>query len=255
MKTCFVANTGEEAQTVFGQDFYRQSQPKTQPELDERVQLGAFLRTFALSAVCQFPIIATILPREKRPDFKVTFGSTEVGIETSKIANSELEQMRTVQRQKKLGTIEISSLLRPQAKRSLTQKIEDCTGIPVFIFPVQNQALHEDAFWIEKAQEIITRKDSIAKEPTFSRYGASWLLLWDKMSGDEELEPRIQALATWLAPFWKVDFFEKIIIQQQHSEQFFILSRQVIEIIEKPTVIPDTEFSLPEDIASSIEGQ
>jgi hypothetical protein len=49
MKRNFIARTAEEAQQVFGTTFYAESRPETQPELDERVQLGAFLRTYALS--------------------------------------------------------------------------------------------------------------------------------------------------------------------------------------------------------------
>jgi len=255
MKATFVAKTGEESQLVFGDTFYKDSLPKTQPELDERIQVAAFLRTFALSAACQFPIVVNILPREQRPDFKVTFGSTEIGIETSKIANWELEEIRSVQRSKKLGTIQISSLLRPQAKRSLDNKIRDCTGVPVFIIPEPDQTQREGTYWLEQAMAIILRKHGITKQPTYSRCEESWLLLWDRLSYDNELEQRVKSLADWVRPYWGSEFFEKIIIQQQHSEQFFILSRQCVDILERRAFMPATKFCLPEDIASSIEGR
>jgi hypothetical protein len=247
MKTTFIAGTAKEAQQVFGTTFYAESGPTTQPELDERVQLGAFLRTYALSGACQFPIAVNIPPRDQRPDFKVTFQNSAVGIETSKIANSELEEMRSVQRRKKLGTIEISSLLKQKPRTSLNQRIADCTGTPVFIFADPDQIERENAFWLEKAQDIISRKHTIRKQPTFNRYGESWLLLWDKMSYEQELEQRLGSLAVWLAPRWNDEFFEKIIVQQQHSERFFILSCSGIEILQREAVHPVTEFSLPED--------
>jgi hypothetical protein len=253
MKRNFIARTTEEAQQVFGTTFYAESRPETQPELDERVQLGAFLRTYALSAACQFPIEVNIPLRDQRPDFKVTFGRAEVGIEASKIANWELEEVRSVQRQETLGTIEISSLLQRRPKRSRSQKIADCTSIPVFIFPDSNQLQGEDAFWLEQAQLIIQRKHAITKQPTFNRYGESWLLLWDKLSYEEELERRVETLADWLVQFWKGGFFAQIIIQQQHSERFLILSRQGVEILQKQAVSPVAEFSIPEGCSLGLE--
>jgi hypothetical protein len=192
--------------------------------------------------------VVNISPKAESPDFKVTFGNAEVGIEASKIANWELEEIRSIQRQEKLGTIEISSLLQPQAKRSREQKIADCTCIPSFVFPDPDQMRRGDAFWLKQALGIITRKHTITKQPTFNRYAESWLLLWDKLSYDQELEPRIKSLTDSLVHLWESDFFRKVIIQHQHSDWFFILSRQGVEILRPQPVMPITEFSLPEDL-------
>jgi hypothetical protein len=232
VKTNFIARTAEEAQRVFGTKFFEQSLPETKPEFDERIQLGAFLRIYSLSATCSFPIGVNIPPRDQRPDFKVTIGGAEVGIEASKIANCELEEVRSAQRHEKLGTIEISSLLRRQPKKSRNQKIADCTTVPVLISPDSNQIQAEGDFWLEQAQFIIQRKHAITKQPTFNRYGETWLLLWDKLSYEEDLGQRVRALGDWLIQFWNGNFFAKIIIQQQHSERFFILSRQGVEVLQ-----------------------
>jgi len=253
MKTSFIARTAEEAQRVFGRAFYSESCPRTQVELDERVQLGAFLRAYALSASCLFPIHVNVTPKDQRPDFKVTFAGREIGIEASKIANWELEEIRTVQRQEGLGTIQISSLLRGQPKRIRNQKIANCTEVPVFIFGDPDQMRDEDDFWLQQAQDIIRRKQAKTKEPTFNRYTASWLLLWDKLSYEEELERRINPLTDWLASFWQNDSFERIIIQQQHSERFFILSRQGGEILQRNPIVSVTEFSSAVDLCREVE--
>lgn len=254
MKTRFVAATIEEAQQVFGRRFYEDSLPNTQPELDERVKLGAFLRVYARSARCAFPIVVDISPRDERPDFKVTFGKTGVGIEASKIANSELEEMRSIQRQQKLGTIEISSLLQPQGKKGLKQRIADCTGmIGPLIFPDPDQMGRQNAFWLKQARCIILRKHAITKQLTFNRYGQTWLLLLDRLSYKDELKQRVETLADWLRPRWDSGLFERIIIQQQHSERFFMLSQKGVEILQKEAVFPVAEFSLPDTLSLPTE--
>lgn len=126
----------------------------------------------------------------------------------------------------------------------------------MFIFPDSNQLQGEegeDAFWLEQTQLIIQRKYAITKQPTFNRYGESWLLLWDKLSYEEELERRVETLADWLVQFWKADFFAQIVIQQQHSERFLILSRQGVEILQKQAVSPAAEFSIPEGCSLGLE--
>lgn len=253
MKTYFIARTAEEAQQVFGTNFYKESCPKSQPELDERVQLAAFLRTYSLSASCSFPVEVNIPPRDKKPDFKVTFRGTDIGIETTKIANPELEQVRSEQRKRKIGTIEISSLLQQQPKRSLCQKISDCTARPVFIFPDSNQMQQQTEFWLQQATTIIKRKHEISGQPTFHHYGESWLLLWDKLSCGEELSQRIEILANWLKTFWDAGCFGKVVIHQEHSERFFLLSRAGVEIMENKRVLPTIEFTLPEGNSLGID--
>jgi hypothetical protein len=111
----------------------------------------------------------------------------------------------------------------------------------------------EDAFWLEQARLIIERKHAITKHPAFNRYGESWLLLWDKLSYEEELERRVGMLADWLVQFWKADFFARIIIQQQHSERFFILSGQGVEILQREAVSHVAEFSIPEGFSLGVE--
>jgi len=254
MKTCFIARTAEEVQQVFSTKFYEESCPKSQAELDERVQLAAFLRTYALSGSCLFPVEVNIPPRDQKPDFKVTFRGANIGIEATKIASWELEELRSVQRKEKLGTIEISSLLRQQPKRSRSQKIADCTAsFPVFIFPDSNQMQHEAEFWLQHAAEIIRRKHEISRQPTFHHHGESWLLLWDKLSCGEELSQRIEILANWLKTFWDASCFGKVIIHQEHSERFFLLSRAGVEIIENEKILPTIDFSLPEGNSLGID--
>ncbi len=253
MKTTFVARSAEEAERIFGSTFYAESRPATQPELDERVQLGALLRTYALSESCQFPIEVYIPPREQRPDFKVTFGRSTIGIEASKIANSELEEVRTAQRQDKLGTIEISSLLQRQSRTSRNRRIVACIANPVFVFPDSKQQENEDDFWLDQAQFIIKRKHTITKQPTFNRYGQCWLLLWDKLSYEDELDRRVVMLADKLVHTWGNDFFEKIIIQRQHSERFCLLSSQGIEKLQKPEISPVAEFNITADDSLGIK--
>lgn len=253
MKTYFIARTAEEVQQVFSTKFYEESCPKSQAELDERVQLAAFLRTYALSASCSFPVEVSIPPRDQKPDFKVTFRGTDIGIEATKIANPELEQVRNEQRKRKIGTIEISSLLRQQPKRSLHQKISDCTARPVFIFPDSNQMQQEAEFWLQQATTIIKRKHDISTQPAFQHHHESWLLLWDKLSCGEKLSQRIEILANWLAPFWDASCFGKVIIHQEHSERFFVLSRAGVEIMENERVLPTIEFTLPEGNSLGID--
>lgn len=247
MKTNFIARTAKEAQHVFGNAFYQESRPAAQPELDERVQLANFLRSYALSNNCSFPIEVNILPRNQRPDFEVIFGNADVGIEASKIANPELEEVRSAQRNKKLGAIEISSLLQRQSPKSLNQRIVDCTRNPVFIFPDANQMRYENAFWLEQARYVIMRKHIITKQQTFNRFGATWLLLWDKLSHESELESRIELLADWLIPFWNSSFFEKVIVQHQYFDRVIMLSRHSVELLRNEPTSPVTKFSLSED--------
>jgi hypothetical protein len=220
MKAKFTAQGPDEAVQIFGTDFYAASQPATQAELDERVQLAAFLRTYALSPACAFPIDVVILPREQRPDFKVAFGCVEIGIETSKIANPDLEQVRSVQKKNRLGTIEISSLLKKSSPRTFKARLRDCLSRPVFIFPDSSQIQEEDKLWFEQTRSIIQRKKAIRMQPSFHRYSQTWLLLWDKLSYDGELDGRVTRLASWLDQYWQIDFFPRSLSKSSIQNAF-----------------------------------
>jgi hypothetical protein len=204
VKTKFIANSPDEVACVFGPSFYWERMlPRSQPELDERVRLGKFLKATAFTARCRYPIEVYVPTRDQKPDFKVSFGGVAVGIEASKIANPNLEQVRSHQAKDRLGTMQISSLLAEGPPRSFEQMRNDCFGMAPWIFPNPNQLQGEDGFWLKQAQSIIQRKDAISQSPSFNRYAESWLLLWDKLASDEEeLQRRSVRLAEFLTDFW-----------------------------------------------------
>ena len=111
----------------------------------------------------------------------------------------------------------------------------------------------QNAFWLKQARCIILRKHAITKQLTFNRYGQTWLLLLDRLSYEDELKQRVETLADWLRPRWDSGLFERIIIQQQHSERFFMLSQKGVEILQKEAVFPVAEFSLPDTLSLPTE--
>src|SRR2546426_5888891 len=102
MKT--IANSKEEAEQKFGRAFYG---GKTQPELDERVQMGKFLEIAVEHGLFNYPI-EVLHDRQRKPDFRLTTAQRTIGIEATKIANPNLEQARVLQRRHGLGTLSVS---------------------------------------------------------------------------------------------------------------------------------------------------
>jgi hypothetical protein len=250
VKTKFIANSPDEVAQVFGSSFYNESHPQSQPELDERVQLSKFLKTAAFTPICRYPIEVNVLPRDHKPDFRATFGGRIVGIEASKIANGDLEQVRSHQSKGSFGTMELSSFLKGGGRRTLSQKLSDALITPTFIFANPTQRKDEDEFWLKQAQIIIQRKDEISKTPAFNRYDESWLLLWDKLASDEEeLQRRSFRLAQTLVRFWHPDRFKKIIIQANYIAHFVILTAQGVELLQSRPPVPGPEvFSMDETL-------
>ena len=102
MNAKVIAVSPEAIACRFGTSFYAGS--KTQPELDERVQLGEFLQSAAHAQLLKYPV-AVSHTRDCKPDFKMTLGSVSVGVEATKVANHELEWARGIQRQYGLGRV------------------------------------------------------------------------------------------------------------------------------------------------------
>lgn len=219
MKT--VANSPEEAQSRFGRPFYG---GETQPELDERVQLGRFLVAAAFADFLCFPLEVTHT-RDRRPDFVVNNGGTLVGVEVTKVANEELEWARSLQRKHKLGTMTLTPFLKGrEEKRKRPDVLEHAFVTPTHVFGGSQE--EEDEFWVAAAKKIVLRKTAILNSPDSGRQTENWLLIWDKLgSSASDLERRVMLLQPWLLEMWKPDWFTKLIFQENYSSNFVVLSQ------------------------------
>ncbi len=205
----------DEVPVVFGRAFY---EGQTQPELDERVQLGKFLVAAASSPLLGYPLEVEHT-REAKPDFRIKLGSKTIGVELSKVANRNLEQARHFQRKHKLGTLSVSPFLKGSSERRDREEVLSegfCTPAMVF----GNSPEDEDAFWLDQARTMIARKGAYLEKPGFVRYQRTWLLLWDRLSShSRDLNRRAEALSYSLHPLWQGTWFSKIIIEQAHFER------------------------------------
>lgn len=204
----------------FGPSFYG---GRTQPELDERVQLGKFLEAAAHTELVKYPLEVTHV-RNQRPDFKLVLGKTQVGVEVTKVANEELESARSLQRKKHLGTLSITPFLsKPDSATSRRQRVSSGFTTPAVLFP--NEVADEDSFWLEKALEIVERKSIHLCQSDYGRGEENWLLLWDRLSSAEaDLRRRIAQLENALWMKWKGTFFSRLIVEQAQFSCFAILS-------------------------------
>lgn len=208
--------------TQFGSSFY---EGQTQPELDERVQLGRFLVAAAHTELLQFPL-AVAHVRNRRPDFNLQVAQTRVGVEATKIANEELELARSLQRKRHFGTLSTTPLLRrPDPTTSRSERLNDAFTTPSMLFP--NDIAGEDSYWHEQALAIIERKRLHLNQPDYGRGQENWLLLWDKLSSTKnELSHRVARIEGALWNEWKADFFTRLIVEQAQFSCFAILSKQ-----------------------------
>ena len=216
------AENSSDAGSRFGPSFYG---GRTQPELDERVQLGKFLEAAAHTELLQYPLEVTHV-RNQRPDFKLILGKTQIGVEATKVANEELESARSLQRRRRMGTLSVTPFLRrPDPAASRRERVIAALTTPSMLFP--NDIADEDSFWLETALAIIKRKHRHLNKPDYCRGKENWLLIWDKLSSTEnELSRRVARLEDVLCMEWKEDFFTKLIVEQAHFSCFAILSKQ-----------------------------
>jgi len=222
------AHSPDEVAAKFGYSFYTGT---TQPELDERVQLGKLLLVAAETPLLRYPLEVTHT-RDRKPDFRLAMGSTFVGVEATKVANERLEQARVLHRERGLGTICISSYLKePSERRTREQDFKDSFLMSSFV--MGNTIEDEDEFWIKQAEKILRRKADIFRRSNFERQQENWLLLWDKLrSSDWDLQRRIPMLSALLQEFWGHDWFSKVILEQNQFQCLVILSQDGVTWLE-----------------------
>lgn len=191
------------------------------PEWDEKQQVYRFLREVAESSeLLQYPL--TLIHTSRiRPDFKLSLPTATVGIEASRISNEAYQRLDSLHRQGMTPpVIEISHTL----VRSLRRKNDALVAATV---PCGdwNTPSSEQAFWKQQAQAVVEKKTAIRRQADYQDYGINWLVLWDRLPGDE-FQTHEMLLSEILTSYWTADkVFDVIVLESEELKEFSIYSR------------------------------
>lgn len=200
----------------------------TGTEWEERVQLRGFLQAVAQREFLHYPV-ELFHTSASKPDFKLSFLDSAVGIEVSRITNEPLNRLNELQRSGKTpAVVSISHVLIPGDRMN-----NDALVAGTVPGGQWNAPSHERHFWLAQAVTMIDRKTRIRRKHDYQDYGENWLLLWDQLSiADRDFTTHAHLLRDALVSYWNEEQrFDKIIVQCEQLKHHVIFTNGIEHIL------------------------
>lgn len=156
----------------------------TDAEWYERHQMRVFLLYKA--STLNYPV-SVFHTSADFPDFRLHAGGEIIGVEATRIANEQLERVRSLGLKK---TITISPFLVKGPRRNNAQLAD--AALTSSQMWMGNTMEETDSFWKKQATEKIAEKTRKLNERE-DVPEINWLLLWDKLSGEDVLPERLSS--------------------------------------------------------------
>lgn len=180
----------------------------------ERWGICRLLATLAHTNKLSYPCL---LRKSERPDFKLTHGQIEVGVELTEAVNEDLARAETLPEAQN-GVIDTSLFRWGRDSRTLDE-LRAIAGADRLNGPGWGGDSPENEF-AAAIKDITERKTRNLNQAGYSRYGEDWLLVYENLH--LPALDRLKAstlLGTALSAYWGAETFHRVFVE---SHEFII---------------------------------